>query len=303
MMCKKTVQLAAALLLGVNIGAAQAFDRVTILYDAFGRPSELKKDWGFSALVEVKGKRILFDTGNNPEIFAHNVNALGIELTDLDFVVISHRHGDHISGLNYLLKVNPKVKIYAPAEAFGIFGAVLPGDFYRRNQSLPLEQRYFGGDPPRTLHFGTAWPQVNFTLVSDAVEISQGIYLIALKGEWGTDPAVVELSLAIDTAEGILLVVGCSHPTIERIIEASQATIGKPIHFVLGGTHLLAADDIEIKRIATALRDTWNVGWIAPAHCTGEPAFEILKDIFGDRYVYAGLGTSMEVGTNLVPHR
>jgi 7,8-dihydropterin-6-yl-methyl-4-(beta-D-ribofuranosyl)aminobenzene 5'-phosphate synthase len=297
-MCKKTILLAATLLLGAGISAARAVDRVTILYDSFGKPSELKKDWGFSALVEVRGKRILFDTGNNAEIFAHNVNATGIDLTDLDFVVISHRHGDHIGGLNYLLSVNPKVKIYAPAEAFGIFGAVLPGDFYRRAHSLAPEQRYFGGDPPRTLRFGTAWPRANFSLVGDATEIAPGMYLIALKGEWGTDPAVVELSLAIDTPNGTLLVVGCSHPTIERIMEASQASIGKPINFLVGGTHLLASDDKEIKRIATALHDIWKVGWIAPAHCTGEPAFEILKDTFDERYVYAGLGTTLEVGAN-----
>ena len=71
-----------------------AKDRVTILYDAFLDSKEVTKDWGFSALVEHDGKRILFDTGNNAVIFEHNVNALGIDLTKLDFVVISHRHTD-----------------------------------------------------------------------------------------------------------------------------------------------------------------------------------------------------------------
>ena len=74
---------------------------ITVLYDAFGKPSAMKKDWGFSALIEYRGKRILFDTGNNADIFAHNVKAKGIDLTTLDFVVISHRHGDHTSGLNH----------------------------------------------------------------------------------------------------------------------------------------------------------------------------------------------------------
>ena len=101
--------------------------------------STLKKDWGFSALIEYGGKRILFDTGNNAEIFAHNVAAKGIDLRQLDFAVISHRHGDHTSGLNHLLKVNPAVKIYAPQENFGVFGAALPGTFYRRNESLPAD--------------------------------------------------------------------------------------------------------------------------------------------------------------------
>jgi 7,8-dihydropterin-6-yl-methyl-4-(beta-D-ribofuranosyl)aminobenzene 5'-phosphate synthase len=65
----------------------------------------MTKAWGFSALVEFGGKRILFDTGGNAEILEHNVKALGVDLSKLDFVVISHRHGDHISGLNYLFHV------------------------------------------------------------------------------------------------------------------------------------------------------------------------------------------------------
>jgi 7,8-dihydropterin-6-yl-methyl-4-(beta-D-ribofuranosyl)aminobenzene 5'-phosphate synthase len=73
----------------------RAQDRVTILYDAFGESNQLTKDWGFSALVEHDGKRILFDTGNDAGNFEHNVKALGIDLTKLDLVVISHRHADH----------------------------------------------------------------------------------------------------------------------------------------------------------------------------------------------------------------
>src|SRR4029077_7724014 len=85
--------------------------RVTILYDAFGERAGLTRDWGFAALIEYGGKWILFDTGNNAGIFAHNVRTLGIDLRHLDFVVVSHRHGDHIAGLSYLLQVNPNVKI------------------------------------------------------------------------------------------------------------------------------------------------------------------------------------------------
>src|SRR5215469_8541453 len=105
--------------------AAQPVNRVTILYDAFGKSSSLKKDWGFSAFVEYNGKRILFDTGNNADIFGENIKALGIDVKKLDFAIISHRHGDHTSGLSYLLGAYPTVKIYAPKEPFGVFGAAL----------------------------------------------------------------------------------------------------------------------------------------------------------------------------------
>ncbi len=270
--------------------------QITILYDAFGKTSNMKKDWGFSAFLEFGGKRILFDTGNNAEIFGHNAKAKGVDLTMLDFAVVSHRHGDHTSGLNHLMSVNPSVKIYVPQENFGVFGAALPGTFYKRDESLPAEMRYFDGNPPEMLRFGTAWPQGNFTWVTETTEIAPGFHLILLKGPWGVDLEVKELSLAIDTPHGIVLVVGCSHPTLEKIVKTAKAVIGKPLHLVFGGTHLLPAKPDEIRRIATALRDTWKVAWLAPVHCTGEPAFAILKESFGPRYLYAGLGTTLTLG-------
>src|ERR1700693_3421049 len=97
--------------------------QITVLYDAFGKTSAMQKDWGYAALVEAGGKRMLFDTGNNPEILAKNVKMKGIDLSTLDFVVMSHRHGDHMGGMSYLLQVNPRVKIYAPKEGFGVYGA------------------------------------------------------------------------------------------------------------------------------------------------------------------------------------
>jgi len=273
-------------------GAAQ----ITVLYDAFGRTSTMKKDWGFSALIEYDGKRVLFDTGNNADIFAHNVAAKGVDLKQLDFAVVSHRHGDHTGGLNHLLKVNPGVKIYAPQENFGVFGAALPGTFYRRNESLPADMRYFDGKAPETLRFGTPWPEADFTWVTKVTEVAPGFHLILLNGTWGVDLEVKEISLAIDTPDGIVLIVGCSHPTIEKIIEATKSAINKPIHLVLGGTHLLPAKDDQIGAIAASLRDNWNVRYLAPVHCTGEPAFAILKETFGDRYIYAGLGTTVVLG-------
>jgi 7,8-dihydropterin-6-yl-methyl-4-(beta-D-ribofuranosyl)aminobenzene 5'-phosphate synthase len=269
---------------------------ITVLYDAFGKTSTMRKDWGFAAFIEYGGKRILFDTGNNAEIFAHNVQAKGIDLTTLDFAVVSHRHGDHTSGLNYLMTVNPDVPIYVPKENFGVFGAALPGTFYKRDASLPPEMRYFDGSPPETLRFGSAWPEGNFAWVTETTEVAPGFHLILLKGPWGVDLEVMEVSLAIDTPDGIVLIVGCSHPTIEKIVEAAKAVIDKPVHLVFGGTHLLPATPDEIGRIATALRDDWQVAWIAPVHCTGEPAFAILKENFGDRYLYAGLGTTLQLG-------
>lgn len=282
-----------------GIAAAHAEDGITVLYDAFGPPSELKKDWGFSALIEYQGKRILFDTGDNADIFAHNVKAKKVDLSKLDFVVISHRHGDHIGGIPYLLQVNPGVKIYAPKENFGIFGSSLPGSFYRRNEALPAERRYFDGKPPQTLAFGDAWDR-HFELVEKTTEVAPGLFLIALVS---TNPGTLELrelSLAIKTPRGLVIVVGCSHPGIEKILEAATA-IDPHIHLIAGGMHLVVTPDAEIQRISAALRTTWKVDWIAPGHCTGEPAFEVLARDFGDRYLYAGLGMTLSLGADPAP--
>jgi hypothetical protein len=118
--------------------AGQDKAQITILYDAFGKDPAMQKDWGYAALVEYGGKRILFDTGNNPDILAQNAKSKGIDLSKLDFAVMSHRHGDHMGGLAYLLKVNPTVKIYAPKEGFGVYGADLPSTFIGR---ILLSQR------------------------------------------------------------------------------------------------------------------------------------------------------------------
>src|SRR5216684_8461979 len=146
-----------ALTMGRPLAADQA-NRVTILYDAFGKDPAMKKDWGFSALIEYGGKRVLFDTGNDSQFFAQNVKAAAVDLKKLDFVVISHRHLDHTAGLRHLFSVNPDVKIYVPLEVLGgIFGTSAPASFYRRDATLPQHMRYFDDHPPERIVLGTAW--------------------------------------------------------------------------------------------------------------------------------------------------
>lgn len=130
-------------------------DRITILYDAFGDRPGLVRDWGFAALVEYGGKRILFDTGNDAATFEHNVRALHADLRRLDFVVVSHRHGDHTGGLAYLLKVNPGVRIYAPKENFGSFGAEIPSGLRADDSALPRRKRYYDGALPAAITSST----------------------------------------------------------------------------------------------------------------------------------------------------
>jgi len=277
--------------------APESKSQITILYDAFGTNPSMTKDWGFSALVEVAGKRVLFDTGNDANIFAANVNAKGVDLKTLDFVVLSHRHSDHMAGLNYVLSVNPTVKIYAPKEGFGIYGSSLPSSFYRKDEALPPEMRYYGGTPPQVMKFGAAWGGANFELIDKTTEIAPGMTLIALVSDAVGTKELKELSLAINTPDGVVLVVGCSHPGIEKIVEAAAA-INPKIHLIAGGFHLVVAPDDVIAKAVVALKDTFKVESVAPGHCTGEPTFAALKKAFGDRYLYAGLGTTLPLGSN-----
>ena len=291
---RATLIIGLVFLAALRTSASPTQDRVTILYDAFGKPSGMKKDWGYSALVEYGGKRILFDTGNNAEIFAQNVKVSGVDLKKLDFAVISHRHGDHTGGMNYLLTVNPQVKIFAPKEGFGVFGASMPGTFYRQDASLPDYMRYYNGKPPQTMTFGTPWPSANFVLIDGVTEAAPGVSVIATVSQTPGTLELRELSLAIETPKGLVLVVGCSHPGIERIVEASMV-LDKHVYAIVGGLHLVTTPDSEIARIVTALHDKWKVDRVALGHCTGEPAFAAFQRAFGSQYNYAGLGSVIEL--------
>src|ERR1700682_1832023 len=257
--------------------------RITVLYDAFGKNATMTKDWGYAALVEISGKRILFDTGDDPEILAKNAKAKGVDLTKLDFVVLSHRHSDHIGGFSFLRSVNPKVKVYAPKENFGVFGSDLPSTFYRKDESLPAEMRYYSGAPPETMKFGTAFPGANIQLIDKTTEVAPGITLIALVSDAPGTKELKELSLAIDTPDGVVLVVACAHPGIEAIV-AEATKINPHTHLIAGGFHLVVAQDAAIEKAVTSLHDTYKDYYITPAHCTGEPTFAAMQRAFGAKY-------------------
>src|SRR5205823_4846771 len=209
--------LAVAVVLPAHATPPPLPTRVTILYDAFGGRAGLTRDWGFAALVEYNGKRILFDTGNNADLFAKNVRALGIDLRTVDFVVVDS-----------VTEVAPGVSIFPTVS-----------------------------QKPGTLELR-------------------------------------ELSLALRTPSGLILLVGCSHPGIETIVDASTR-VADHVYLILGGLHLVITPDAEIERVATALHDHWHVDRIGPGHCTGEPAFATLQRVFAAQYVYAGLGSTIDM--------
>ncbi|TXG87721.1 MAG: MBL fold metallo-hydrolase [Rhodocyclaceae bacterium] len=281
--------LLAALLVFPTVTTAQDIKRITTISDAFGAPSALRRDWGYASFVEYGGKRILFDTGNSASVFAHNVKALGIDLTRVDAVVISHRHGDHTSGLNHLLEVNPGVRIYVPREG-AFFKGQVPRGFLQTETGLPPEMRYFDGQAPDDLPTGTPWEKGNFETVQGMKEIFPGFFVLSSRSQKPGTMEMNELSLALMTPRGLAIVVGCSHPGIDLILQAA-VKIDPRIYTVMGGFHLVMSPREEVVRVADALQNTLKVERVAPGHCTSELGFSVLLDRYKDRFDRAGVGS------------
>jgi 7,8-dihydropterin-6-yl-methyl-4-(beta-D-ribofuranosyl)aminobenzene 5'-phosphate synthase len=314
----KTTLRIAALFCGFGLAGCASTDgaagpprpnRLLNLYDAFGKEVPgTTMDWGFSCLVDCNGKRILFDSGTNADVFARNVKALGVDLRTVDFAVGSHAHADHLSGFDHLLAVHPDVKIYLPAD-FAL-GAPIPFSFKGpvpgADQSVPPEQRYFGGrSVERVASSGRYW-KANVEYVSGHREIAPGITLIATDspylGYYSKYPPTVaepkltglpELSLSLAGAGGEALIVGCSHSSVDRIVDAARTHPKRDIGLVMGGFHLLPFRVEEIGKVVRRMKDELGVRSVAPAHCTGHLCFKAFRDAYGDRCRFAGLGSEI----------
>ena len=268
--------------------------RVTIIYDAFGKPSNLERGWGYSALIEYGGKRILFDTGGQYRVFADNANKLNVDLKSLDFVVLSHRHGDHTSGLAYVLQQNPKVKIYAPLES-GSFGTPVAkgsglGRLIERHVSEAADDaHYFDGTYPNVYTVDSAWPGANITLIDKPLEVLPGFFLFKTVSDVKGTLELNEISMAIKTPKGLVVVVGCSHPGIEKIL-ATAADIDPHIYSLFGGLHLVDSSDEQVVRIVSSFQQKWKIERVAAGHCSGEFAQSEFSRQYGTRHDHSGLG-------------
>jgi 7,8-dihydropterin-6-yl-methyl-4-(beta-D-ribofuranosyl)aminobenzene 5'-phosphate synthase len=282
------------------------------LYDAFGHGKRgTTFDWGYSALIHYNGKTILFDSGNNTAIFEHNVKALSVDLSKIDFAVLSHYHADHFSGFDYLLRVNPRVKIYLPDEPE--LGAPVDFKFVNEPNSefkgMAPEELYFDGKKSDMVYLASgSFPHANKEFVKVSREVAPGIYIIAtlapMMGNFDAYPPsslehpeldnLPELSLALKTEKGTVIVTGCSHTKVEEIIKTTKGFVGQSIDLVAGGYHLFPYDRAYIDALAKNMKTNLGVHRVAPAHCTGNLAFKIFKEQFGDAYSYAGLESVVE---------
>lgn len=290
------------------------------LYDAFGEDREgLEKDFGFSCILKYNGKTILFDAGTNADIFKKNVEALNIDLTQIDFAIASHAHYDHINGFDYLLEINPDVTIYFPFDGF--WGANKTFNLTGRDStvaySLEKRMQYFNGnfESYQFRQTGRFW-KANIDFIKNNMNVAPGIKLIVTSspfmGYFSKYPSLdtdkdnlnldqeisnkvtftelQELSLALKTEQGEVLIVGCSHSSVEKIIIDTKSYSQNDIALVYGGYHLLPYDQKVLTELSIRLKDDLQIKRVAPAHCTGHLAFKILQDYYGENYVFAGLG-------------
>jgi 7,8-dihydropterin-6-yl-methyl-4-(beta-D-ribofuranosyl)aminobenzene 5'-phosphate synthase len=213
---------------------------------------------------------------------------MGVDLAQLDAVVISHRHGDHTSGLSYLLSVNPEVKIFTPQEA-AFFKNRPPDSFLNRHPGLPQDLQYYEGRAPLRWTSGSPWENAEFRTIAASTELFPGFHVLVTRSDKPGTMEMNELSLAIRTPAGLAVIVGCSHPGVERIVREA-ARIDSRIHLVAGGFHLVQAPSSEVKRTVDVLFDELRSQRIAPGHCTSEAGFAAFLQRFGDRFERAGLG-------------
>ncbi|MCD6107287.1 MAG: MBL fold metallo-hydrolase [Caldisericaceae bacterium] len=230
---------------------------LTTLYDnvSLNPQSSLKEDWGFSLFVQEDGYSILFDTGANGDILLHNAKTLSVSFPNKIF--ISHFHSDHTGGLTTILKKDSIV--YYPYSSFDL--------------SETLQKA-----------------GVNSVKINDTLEIYPNVYST---GVLPFRSAVNEQALVFQKSNGLILIVGCSHPGIQNIVDFVTDKFGKSIFLLIGGFHLLGRNRWRIRGIAENLLE--KVNYIAPSHCTGEAAKKIFKDVFKERFIQNGVGRTIEI--------
>ncbi len=214
----------------------------------------LKSSWGFSCLIELEERTLLFDAGGDAEALLYNMKVLDKDPKMIDSIVLSHVHGDHTEGLWGLLREQPASKVYIPAS--------FPEEFGRRVKN-------YGAEVFRVRFSSKILPRVWST------------------GEMGH--GIKEQSLLIDTPKGIVLITGCAHPGIVNILEKARTVTARDIYMVIGGWHLSSAGEREIRGILESFR-RMGIQKVAPCHCTGDRATVIFKRGYGENFIRAGVG-------------
>jgi len=234
---------------------------ITVLYDNTAIDQRGEPDWGFSALIEINNQKILFDTGGDPEILKANFKNLKISLKDIDSIIISHQHWDHVNGLPAVLRPRQKVFLLSSSP--------------QELKNLVLEHK------------------AKLIEINQFQKIFKDVYTTGLlKGK------VDEQALVFDLPQGLVLLTGCSHPWIVDIVKRVKNKFQKPINLVLGGFHLYPFPLSKVKSVIGELK-SFEVKKIAPCHCTGEKAIRIFEKKFGPGFINVGVGSKIQINDKI----
>ena len=244
-------------------------------------------EWGLSALVEVDGQCVLFDTGRNPNTVIGNARALDVDLSCVTDVVLSHFHFDHTTGLLPLLRELRTRNPEAVRRVHVASGFFLPrrkpaetGDA-ERNQMIALRDTLEAAGIEFIEHSGPAeiFPSIWVTGPVERRHPERNYSAatrVLVDGEWAEDNVPDSQGLTVLTASGHIVLLGCGHSGTINALDHIQATIkDAPIHALMGGLHLYAASDETLGWTADRLREI-GVQYLMAGHCTGiEPLFRL----------------------------
>jgi 7,8-dihydropterin-6-yl-methyl-4-(beta-D-ribofuranosyl)aminobenzene 5'-phosphate synthase len=227
---------------------------ITVICDNNSYKEGLGTAWGFSCLVTGVGKTILFDTGPDGPLLLDNMEKLAIEPAGIDIVVLSHIHGDHTGGLASLLEKNPDVTVY-PLKSF-----------------------------PAKFRDGIRASGAKIIEVEQSVKICENVYSTGRVGRLRKEQALI-----IRTDRGLIIIIGCAHPGIAKIVNTARQLLKDNILFVMGGFHFEWTTAAKIDKIISAFRQS-NVQYAGPCHCTGDKAKALVERHFGANYINIGAG-------------
>jgi len=275
--------------------------RITTLSENTAGAGNLLAEWGLSILVETDKVNILLDTGASISA-SHNADILGIDLSKIDKIVLSHSHYDHTGGLRQVLrKMRGEVEVIAHPDIWAAKYARRQGKKdrhigvpFQRQELESLGANFTLTTKPTKITDGIMTTG-EIPMVTDFEEIEPDRFFVKEETGWQPDKLLDDQALIINTEQGLVIIMGCAHRgIINTLYHAQKLTGTKAIHMVLGGCHLISASKERIRSTTAALREL-DIQKLGVSHCTGLPAAVIMAQDFGDRFFFNNAGTGINL--------